>query len=373
MRSFCRAVVYRHPIIVGALAFGLFGAGLGVVLNTPSGAQGSSPGALVRVVPPSSTFDEPWSVCSNGTDAWVANTLGNSLTELDASTGAVVQVLSGGTYGLNFPSAVSCDGTHVWVNNVGTGVTSPTSSFLSELDASTGSVVQVIQGASYGFDDPIDISSDGTHVWVTNQQGNSVTEVDAATGALVQVINASNDGIYLPTYLSSDGAHVWVSNHNNTVTELDAATGDLVQVLSGSSYGFNGTYAIASDGTHVWIANLTGNSVTELDAATGALVRVVSGPSYGFSDPEAISSDGTDVWVANYNNSVTEFAAVTGATRPRRVRPELRIQLSLLHLVGRHPRLGGQLLRQLGHRAQCLHRRARSGDQLVDLRDRLSL
>src|SRR5579863_9252342 len=79
-----------------------------------------------------------------------------------------------------------------------------------------------------------------------------------------------------PVAVSSDGTHVWVANFDSdSVTELDAATGALVQVITGSSYQFHSPAAISSDGTHVWVANIDGGSVTELDAATGALVQVI--------------------------------------------------------------------------------------------------
>ena len=62
------------------------------------------------------------------------------------------------------------------------------SNTVTELDAPTGSLAQVLSGSQYGFQDPSAVSSDGTHVWVSNWYGNSVTELDASTGALVQVI-----------------------------------------------------------------------------------------------------------------------------------------------------------------------------------------
>ena len=60
------------------------------------------------------------------------------------------------------------DGTDVWV----------ASNFDSviELNASNGSLVQTLSGASYGFDNPWAIAVDGTHLWVANHAGNSVTE-----------------------------------------------------------------------------------------------------------------------------------------------------------------------------------------------------
>ena len=51
-------------------------------------------------------------------------------------------------------------------------------------------------GSSYGFDQPVAISSDGSDVWVANQSGSSVTELDAATGGLVQVISGVSYGFH---------------------------------------------------------------------------------------------------------------------------------------------------------------------------------
>jgi hypothetical protein len=47
----------------------------------------------------------------------VANTGGASVTELNESTGTLVQVLSRPSYEFNRPDAIAADGTHVWVAN----------------------------------------------------------------------------------------------------------------------------------------------------------------------------------------------------------------------------------------------------------------
>ena len=62
-------------------------------------------------------LDNPAAIAYDGQNLWVTNTFGNSVTEIDASTGALVQVLSGGNYGFNLPGAVAVDGSHTWVAN----------------------------------------------------------------------------------------------------------------------------------------------------------------------------------------------------------------------------------------------------------------
>jgi hypothetical protein len=73
-----------------------------------------------------------------------------------------------------------------------------------ELNASTGAHVQVLSAWSYGFDDPDAITTNGTHVWVANEDGMSVTELSASTGALVKVISAPGYGFDLPDAIASD-------------------------------------------------------------------------------------------------------------------------------------------------------------------------
>jgi DNA-binding beta-propeller fold protein YncE len=75
-------------------------------------------------------------------------------------------------WGFNRPYAISSDGTHVWVANY-------YDNSVTELAASTGALVKVWYGSSFGFNEPYAISSDGTHVWVANWGGQSVTELPA--------------------------------------------------------------------------------------------------------------------------------------------------------------------------------------------------
>ena len=75
-----------------------------------------------------------------------------------------------------------------------------------------------------------------------------------------------------PQGVSSDGTHVWVTNSisGDTVTELDASTGAYANGTRGSTIGVGNPFSVSSDGTHVWVANYFDSTVTELDASTGA-------------------------------------------------------------------------------------------------------
>jgi YVTN family beta-propeller protein len=139
---------------------------------------------------------------------------GGTVSELDASTGSVIQTI---TVGSNFPfggpGGVSSDGTHVWVINGGNRT-------VSELNASTGSVIQTITVGR----GPADVSSDGTHVWVPNASDNTVSEI--AVTPTTSVIIPSN------------GATL-----SGTAATLDATASNATSVefwLFGGSYGYTG-------------------------------------------------------------------------------------------------------------------------------------
>jgi hypothetical protein len=62
-----------------------------------------------------------------------------------------------------FTSVLASDASHVWALSEGT------SGSVSEISASTGALVRIITDKSFNY--PDDITSDGTDVWVANEQG----------------------------------------------------------------------------------------------------------------------------------------------------------------------------------------------------------
>ena len=62
---------------------------------------------------------------------------------------------------------------------------------VSEIDASTGTVVNTITVGS----EPYGVSSDGTHVWVANCGGDTVSEIDASTGTVVNTIPVGSNPV----------------------------------------------------------------------------------------------------------------------------------------------------------------------------------
>ena len=159
-------------------------------------------------------------------------------------------------WGFNNPSAVADDGTHIWVANDG----QPAS--VIELSASTGALVRVISGDGV-FNRPNAIISNGTDVWVESGYGSYITELRASDGSVLQQIGASRSWFDYgtPTAMTLDGGMLWVADaQGDAVTEINATTGALINTFS----GFNDPDAITSSGSHVWVANI--NSAFRLDS-----------------------------------------------------------------------------------------------------------
>ena len=69
---------------------------------------------------------------------------------------------------------MSSDGTYVWVANF-------ESDSVTELLASTGALVQVLSGSDPAFIEPYAVASDGVHVWLTSFDLPFVTELTASS------------------------------------------------------------------------------------------------------------------------------------------------------------------------------------------------
>ena len=296
-------------------------------------------------------------VSSDGVDVWVTNSQTDVVTEVSASSGTVVRVI---TPAGSRPVTVDADGTDVWV---------VVSGGVDEYTAATGAFVRQI-----GLPGASDALSDGTNVWVAD--GTHVAELSAASGdVLGSTATAALQGG--ASGLADDGTHVWATTAVG-LEELSATSGDAIRYVHGPTYRFAGVGGVVSNGSRVWVVDqiytatttyvpggltelsaLTAapilapwmryslnqprsivatpskvfvggmtlgpypgaqpGSVTELDATSGRQTGFLDGASAGLSWPSQMIDDGPDVWVLSWGgptsglSSLTELSATTGA------------------------------------------------------------
>jgi YVTN family beta-propeller protein len=264
------------------------------------------------------TDDEPRWVAFDGTNLWVTNSTSNTVSRINALTGATTDIAVG-----LYPFGVVFDGSHVWVAN-------RDSNSLSKVDPITAAVTNVPLGAGaqpYGvvFDGTsiwtnnssfemlkvnattnvvtsgggisgtgFSLAFDGTNVWVPDQVGNTVKRVNVGTGVVTSVTVGDN-----PYGVVFDGTNIWVTNGAvsgptvDTVTKINPLTATVTATLA----GFHQPRGAAFDGTWVWVSNYGGSTLTRITPATNAMQEVVVG-----STPRAMSFDGVNLWVVLGND-----------------------------------------------------------------------
>jgi hypothetical protein len=146
---------------------------------------------------------------------------------------------------------------------------------VTEIDASTGALVRVLSSSEYKFDEPSAIAAVGDNLFVANKLpetmtsgtvtgSGSVTEIDASTSALVRVLSSSQYVFEEPGAMAVAGGDLFVASSGDSMTKLSVATGRLISVLWDPRYQFSGPVAMAVAGDNLFVANFYGESVTEL-------------------------------------------------------------------------------------------------------------
>jgi streptogramin lyase len=228
----------------------------------------------------SGSLNSPVAVAVGGTKVWVAsqahqtdaigNIIPNSsfVTAYGTSNGSLEESINGTNVNdLNGSSGISVSGGNVWITNAnGNSVT--------ELDATTGNVVRDVEGGAGGFKWPMGIASTGADVWVANLDGNSLTEINESTGSVMRVV--TGDGLNGPDSICVFGKAIWVTNlFGDSVTELNARNGSLIRVIHSKSDGFSAPTDITGGSSAIWVTNQWSNTVTELEASNGSLQRII--------------------------------------------------------------------------------------------------
>jgi hypothetical protein len=261
------AVRPRRPLIATSAALIALGVSGSLLASGSAAATSASYG-----------FNRPTAIAAGAGHLWIANTGGNSVTELNEQ-GGLVRTMAAAKYGFHSPDAVTVSGSDVFVLNRTGSVT--------EVSATTGALVRIVHGARYHFSRPVAMVADAGNIWVVNRTTAAITEFRTSDGSLVRVVNRSGHhpfGLNRPVAITAAGAHLWVVNSTGgstsiptagSVTEIDAATGSFLREVHAARDGLLTPHGIAFDGTHLWVTDNAPGTLTEL-TSHGGLVRIVS-------------------------------------------------------------------------------------------------
>jgi sugar lactone lactonase YvrE len=265
--------------------------GVVTTLAGTAGAWGSTDGTGTAA-----RFNNPFGITSDGTNLYVADTYNHTIRKIVISSG-VVTTLAGtaGSLGsidgtgnaarFNYPYTITTDGTNLYVADtynhtirklvISTGVVTTLAGTAGSLGSTDGT------GTAARFYYPRGITTDGTNLYVADTSNQTIRKIVIATGVVTTLAGTvgaggSTDGtgtaarFYWPSGINSDGTNLYVSDSgNNTIRKIVIASG-VVTTLAGTA-GSSGS----TDGV-------------------GNVAR--------FSSPQGITTDGTNLYVADTNN-----------------------------------------------------------------------
>jgi len=253
-------------------------------------------------------FDCPDALAFDGTNIWVANWRGNSLTEIDASTGALIRTISGSN--IEAPISLAVVGTNLWVGNFpNTGVPASFAIINTVTGNSVKTLTQGQLGPHWTIEWPICMVAAGMDVWVADQGGVDVSEFNGRTGAYLRhTVAVSAGSLSNVGGVSYHSGLLWASGSSNyDLVEYKASTGAYVR----SVQHIDGPGQLLFTGSDLFVILTTPHySVGEYNSS-GRFIRTIVNTSIengrGLS---ALAFDGRSLWVANYDaNSVSYYVS----------------------------------------------------------------
>lgn len=226
----------------------------------------------------------PAAVASGFGAVWTANTDADTVSRVDATTGAVTRIVV-----QSAPSAIAVGPDSVWVTNGGAGT-------VTRIDPSTDRTQTIQVGTAPGG-----IVVDGA-VWVANTGDATVSRIDPAHNKVVSTIPVGTS----PAAIGG-GHDIWVANSSsNTVTRIDAATNAVVQTIAVG----NDPEAIRVVGGWVWVANNLDGTVTRIP--TDGTSKVTTVPLGAGSQPTGFAESTGTLWVVSPSTESLDEIDVRG-------------------------------------------------------------
>jgi sugar lactone lactonase YvrE len=202
-------------------------------------------------------------------------------------------------------------------------------------------------GATARFERPTGIASDGTNLYVADNNSNKIRKIVIATGVVTTLAGTGMEGatdgagalatFFNPSGITTDGAYLYVTDsRNRKIRKIEIATGT-VSSLTGSTASFNYPAGITTDGTNLYVVDAGAGQIRKVVIATGAVSTLAGVSTSGvmllsvggggsppvaadgpglfatFSSPSDIATDGVNLYVTDYgNNKIRKIVIATG-------------------------------------------------------------
>ncbi len=265
-------------------------------------------------------FYRPSGITSDGTYFYVCDTGNNKIRRISIATGIVTTIAGTGAASLiddadgyangisstfYSPTGITTDGTNIFVVDYG-------NSRIRQIVIATGVVTTIAgsgswpwgasddadgyaNGISSMFDFPYGITTDGTNLYVCDQDNHRISQIVISTGVVTTLAGGSYgsmDGtgteakFYYPYGITTDGSSLYVADSSNhTIRKIVISTG-VVSTLAGTALSsgsadgigaaarFNNPRGIATDGNSLYVADTSNNLIRKIVISTGEVSTI---------------------------------------------------------------------------------------------------
>jgi len=196
---------------------------------------------------------------------------------------------TGTSASFNYPRGITTDGTILYVAD-------NSNHLIRKIVISTGAVTTLAgtgssgsangTGTSASFNAPEGITTDETILYVADTSNNLIRQIVISTGVVTTVAGTGSSGsangtgtsasFNLPQGITTDGTNLYVTeNNNHTIRQIVISTGVVTTVAgTGSSGSANGTgtsasfsspYGITTDGTNLYVADMSNHLIRKIE------------------------------------------------------------------------------------------------------------
>ncbi len=323
-----------------------------------------------------SGLNKPWDIAVDSANVyWTENNDSGTVKKVSISGGTATTLASG----LNYPAGIAVDSTNIYwtiysstngtINRIMKGETIAVSDTTALMGGSmqgtslnltsTNAAVTTFAGSagssgstdgtgsSARFYNPHSITTDGTNLYVTDQDNHTIRKIVISTGAVTTLAGSagssgSTDGtgssarFYTPRGITTDGTNLYVvDSWNYTIRKIVISTGVVTTIagsvgLSGSTNGtgtsarFNNSIGITTDGTNLFVADYSNHTIRKVVISTGVVTTIAgsaglsgstdgTGTSARFNGPFGITTNGTNLFVTDTDNhTIRKIVISTG-------------------------------------------------------------
>ena len=191
-------------------------------------------------------------VSDDGDRVWATTETTQSVVELDTASGEVTNSWSTDARG-SHQLTPSLDDRFLYVADIGEGT-------LTAIDRELDVVNAIEVG---GGPEALDVSPDGSEIWVGLRDDHEIAVIDAATGEITDRF-ASGGQMPIRLKFTTDGARVYVSNAvSGAVAVFDAESRELITTIDVGAVPVG--ILMAPDGSRVFVANTMDDFITVID------------------------------------------------------------------------------------------------------------